>query len=137
VIETPNLHAFLRDSFAPLNNEAFFIEALHEHALLAAADTDFERTLAKAAADQLGAYSRNLSNANEAQVQAIRQLFASVGPYSAFELTPGTAIGCPTCKNHNGHLFSSWFYGVAWDWCFCLIWPTSSLAWLGCLTDTD
>lgn len=137
VIEAPDLQAFLRDSFAPVTNETFSIEPLHEHALLARADSEFEQTLANAAADRLGAYSRNLSDAGNEQVQAIRQLFASLGPYSAFELVPGTAAGCPTCKHHNGHLFSSWFYGVAWDWCFCLIWPASSLAWLGCLTDTD
>ena len=30
-----------------------------------------------------------------------------------------------------------WFYGVAWDWCFCLMPHGKPIAWVGCLTDTD
>ena len=41
------------------------------------------------------------------------------------------------CRKHNGHLFSDWFYGVAWDWCYCVIWEARGLVGLLCMTDTD
>jgi hypothetical protein len=104
---------------------------------VAAVDGAFEQILARAAADQLGAYSRILSEATPAQVAEIQALFGSLGPYRAFELNPGSVSGCPTCRHHNNHLFTSWFYGVAWDWLFCVRWTNSPVTWIGCLSDTD
>jgi hypothetical protein len=52
-------------------------------------------------------------------------------------LLPGNSPDCLACRNHNNHLFSTWFYGVAWDWCLFAIWPHCDLFWVGCLTDTD
>ena len=102
-----------------------------------AADGSFEQVLARAAADQLGAHSRIQSNATPHHVSEVRALFAALGPHSAFELTPGKVAGCPACKHHNNHLFSSWFYGVAWDWLFCVRWTEQPFVWIGCLSDTD
>jgi len=114
VVEAPDCHAFLRESFEVGPGESFTIESVHEHSNLAIADGSFEQTLARAAADRLGAYSRDLSDATVSQVGAGRDLFGAPGSYSAFVLTPGTVAGCPVCADYNGHLFTSWFYGVAW-----------------------
>jgi hypothetical protein len=133
-------HEFLKSEGASVDsNEKFKIEPLHGHSTVVRADGDFEKILARAAADHLGAYSRDLSDASVDQVQEVRNLFSSVGPYSCFELTPGEVTGCETCGVYHPLLafFTNWFYGVAWDWCFCIIWPTRSLVWVGCLTDTD
>ena len=131
-------HEFIKTGGAFDEND-FRIEPLHEHFIVAPADGTFEMTLARAAADHLGAYSRDLSVALPEQVQEVRSLFSTVGPYMCFELTEGNVAGCPTCSVYKPLLasYTNWFYGVAWDWCFCIIWPTRSLVWMGCLTDTD
>jgi hypothetical protein len=134
VIGRADCHAFLTES---ADSSPFTIEPLHEHAGFLVADGSFEQVLARAAADQLGAYSRRLTPATPAQVSKIQALFGSLGRYRAFELNPGAVAGCPTCKHHNNHLFTSWFYGVVWDWVFCVRWIGSSLTWMGCLSDTD
>jgi hypothetical protein len=134
VIGRADCHAFLSES---AESSPFTIEDLHEHAGFVAADGSLEQILARAAADQLGAYSRSLAPATSAQVSKIKSLFGSLGPYRAYELNPGAVSGCPTCKHHNNHLFTSWFYGVAWDWVFCVRWTGSPLIWIGCLSDTD
>ena len=134
VIERPDCHAFLIDS---LERGPFTIEPLHQHVQFAAADGSFEQVLARAAAGQLGAYSRRLLDATPDQAEEVRSIFGALGPYHAFELTPGNVASCPTCKLHNNHVFSSWFYGVAWDWLFCVRSTERPLVWIGCLSDTD
>ena len=136
VVQSPEAHRFLRESFTE-DPRSFSIEPLHEHCNFGLASDVFEQTLARGAADCLGAYSRNLRDATPAQAQEVKDLFGAVGTYSAFELCRGQAAGCSVCAQYDSHLFTSWFYGVAWDWCFCLIWEARSLAWVGCLTDTD
>ena len=76
-------------------------------------------------------FTRNLRNATGDEIQEIKDLFGSIGQYRAYELLPGS-VG-----HHNNHLFSSWFFGVAWDWCLLALWPRRNLLWVGCLTDTD
>ena len=134
MIDRPDCHAFLIDSLA---HEPFTIERLHEHVGFVASDGAFEQVLARAAADQLGAHSRLLTDATPGQVNEVRTTFAALGPYRAFELTPGNVAGCSICKYHNHHVFSSWFYGVAWDWLFCVRWTERPLVWIGCLSDAD
>jgi hypothetical protein len=133
VIDRSDCHAFLIDS---LERGPFIIERLHEHVGFVVSDS-FEQVLARAAADQLGAYSRILSDAPPDQIKEIHAIFGALGPYTAFELTPGNVSGCAVCKVYNNHLFTSWFYGVAWDWLFCVRWTERPLAWIGCLSDTD
>lgn len=137
MIADPACHQFLRDSFVALYDPLFEIQPLHAHCLLTPANEDFEETLARAAAGRLGAYSAELFPASSPERQQVRHLFETPGRYASFELQPGHAAGCQQCQAHNGHLFSSWFYGVAWDWCYVLLWPQAGLAWVGCLTDTD
>jgi len=134
VIDRPDCHQFLID---PSQREPFTIERLHQHVGFGRADGSFEGALARAAADQLGAHSRIQADASAAQVAEISALLGSLGSYQAFELQPGSAVGCGACKHHNNHLFTSWFYGVAWDWLFCVLWTERPFVWIGCLSDTD
>jgi hypothetical protein len=131
IIATPELHKFLQESFEPLYAQAFEVEPLNENCRVDAAMGEFENTLASAASDHLGAYSRNLRDATTAEIQEIKDLFGSIGQYRAFALLPGSG------GQYNSHLFSSWFFGVAWDWCLIALWPRRNLLWVGCLTDTD
>ncbi len=131
------LHGFLHRSRDPDDEASFEIELPHSHSRFLPADGGLEQVLARAAADHLGAYSRFLENAAPAQVQEVRDLFLAAGSYRPFELNRGAIPGCRECRQWGSHLFSSWFYGVAWDWCFCVLWEESDLVWLGCLTDTD
>jgi hypothetical protein len=117
--------------------EEFEIGPIHEHCVVACAKGDFEGILAQAAADRLGAYSRHMSVATVKECAEISRLFGALGSYTPYELQPGNTTGCEKCTDHNNHLFSTWFFGVAWDWCFVVIWEDSDLAWVGCLTDTD
>jgi hypothetical protein len=137
IIAIPSLHQFLRDSFEPVFDDSFVIEPLHEHCRCCVASEDFENTLASAANDLLGAYSRTLRPATNAEKQEIARLFGSLGPYHPFELCYGTEKNCPTCNESSHHLFTTWFYGVAWDWCLLAFWPNQKILWVGCLTDTD
>lgn len=137
VVESPECHRFLRDSFASDSGQTFSIQPLHEHCGFVRTGGAFEQTLARAAADRLGAYSRDLSEATPAQVREVHDLFGSLGAYSAYELVRGEVAECAGCARYDSILFTNWFYDVAWDWCFCLIWESKSLAWVGCLTDTD
>jgi len=137
IIATAELHEFLRESFEPVYAQEFEVVQLHEHCRVDTAAGDFENILARAAGDHLGAYSQQLRDASISEKQEIKGLFGCLGEYRTFELLPGSNSECRVCQNSNNHLFSSWFYGVAWDWCLIAAWPRSDLLWVGCLTDTD
>ncbi len=137
VVSEPACHRFLQESFKDLYDPAFKIEPIHEHCRMVDVTCDFAGVLARAATDRLGAYSRELIDAPPSEVEAVRRTFGPVFPYSVFSLEPGSAAGCLACKSHNNQLFTSWFYGVAWDWCFCLLPHGTTTGWVGCLTDTD
>jgi hypothetical protein len=137
IIAVPGLHKFLRESFEPAYAQTFEIKPLHEHCRIEAVAGQFENILAQAAGDHLGAYSQVLRGATVAERQEIKELFASAGEFLAFELLPGNVPGCPVCRDLDNHLFSSWFFHVAWDWCLLAVWPHRNLLWVGCLTDTD
>jgi hypothetical protein len=131
IIATPEFHKFLQESFEPMYAEAFEVKPLPEGCRVDASTGGFETILARAASDHLGAYSRNLRDATAAEIQEIKDLFGSIGQYRAYELLPGSG------GHYNDDLFSSWFFGVAWDWCLFALWPSRNLLWIGCLTDTD
>jgi hypothetical protein len=137
IIAQPTLHEFLRASFRPLYDERFEVSPLHEHARVLCAEGNFAEVLARAAEDRLGAYSRELVPATAAGRKQVERLFGALGPYVAWELLHGEEPGCAACRDFNNHLFTTWFYGVAWDWCFLVRWPARDLLWVGCLTDTD
>jgi hypothetical protein len=136
IIADSHLHSFLRDSFDSIYADAFAIEPLNEHCEIASADEDFENILASAAGDHLGAYSPQLRSATATERQEISDLFGAIGRYDAYLLLAGAVSGCPQCT-YSSQLFSTWFYGVAWDWCLFAAWPDQNLLWMGCLTDTD
>ncbi len=136
VIVTPDLHRFLRDTFVKDYRTAFTIEPLEKHAIFVPAAGRFENVLASASLDQAGAYSRSVRDATEPEMAEISALFGSIGDYQSFELVTEQAEACPTC-GYASHLFSMWFYGTAWDWCFLVAWPKRTLVALICLTDTD
>ncbi len=137
IVASDVLHRFLRDSFEAVYHDKFVIEPVHEHCQIAVASDEFENILASAAGDHLGAYSPELRPAAAGEKQEIRELFGRVGDYCEFELVAGNVPGCSICKGYNSYLFTSWFYGVAWDWCLFASWPEHNLFWMGCLTDTD
>ncbi len=136
IIAMPDLHKFLLESFEPMYAELFEVAPLHEHCRVDA-DGELENILARAAGDHLGAYSKHLRDATETEKRAVKELFECVGDYYAYELLPGSVAGCLVCQDHSNHLFSTWFFGVAWDWCLFALWPRRNLLWVGCLTDTD
>lgn len=135
MIAQPDCHRFLRDTFDnDLHGEDFEIEPLRDCCRIVDAGGEFEDIMASAENDYLGAYSHQMGHATTLrQREAVGRVFASAGPYRAFQL----ALDCDVCKYHREHLFTNWFYGVAWDWCFLLTWAHSKLLWIGCLTDTD
>ena len=137
VISTPGLHAFLAHSFDPMYDKVFQIRPLHEHCRIELADGEFESILAKAAGDHLGAYSKIMRDATDSEQQAVKVLFGSLGIYRAYQLRPGDVPNCSVCRNYNSHVFSNWFFDVAWDWCLFATWPDQGVLWIGCLTDTD
>lgn len=138
IIAQPELHEFLKKSFVSrYYDDQFQVNPIHEHCCIQSADSTFENTLAKIAGDHAGAYSQ-LRPATDKERKAIASLFSGPSsPYFAFQLMPGRESSCTECKSHNNEIFSSWFYGVAWDWCFLVGWPGLNLLWIGCLTDTD
>jgi hypothetical protein len=121
VVAEPANHAFLGHA-APLSKSSIIVEDAGE----------VMSVLARAAANRLGAYSASLAPTPQAEVDDVTRLFAQLGTPHAFELRPD-----PQSRDHSPHLFSDWFYGVAWDWCFVMSWPSSRHVWVGCLTDTD
>jgi hypothetical protein len=137
VVSEPECHRFLRQSFSDLYEPAFKIEPMHEHCRAVDITHDFDGILARAATDRLGAYSRELVDAPASAWMAVRRILGPVFPFSVFSLQPGDVTTCPVCAKYNNHLFTNWFYGVAWDWCFCLLSHEAPTAWVGCLTDTD
>lgn len=137
VVREPACHRFLQESFKDLYEPTFKIEPIHEHCQVVDATHDFEGILARAATDRLGAYSRELTEAPASEVMAVRAIFGPVFPYSVFSLQAGAVANCAACESHYSHLFTNWFYCVAWDWCFCLLPRGTATAWVGCLTDTD
>jgi hypothetical protein len=137
VIEVPECHQFLRGTFDDMYEREFKVEPIHEHCRIQPADGRLPDVLAAAAGDHLGAYSRELRSATVSERSEADRAFQCMGDYRAFELLPGEVPGCKQCQDYWNHLFTNWFYSVAWDWCFCAIWSNRPLAWVGCLTDTD
>lgn len=134
IVEESNLHSFLVDTFDRELNEQFKIEHPHEHCKFKAI-TSMEPTLARAAANQLGAYS-GLKKAKPMQIHRIKDLFSSLGPYVTYELMDGNESGCNIC-GFNSRLYSNWFYDVAWDWTYFVTWPLAETCLMICMTDTD
>jgi hypothetical protein len=137
IVSNSNLHAFLRSSFVDMYAPEFTIDTPHEHSEICSSPGKFEDVLARAANDHLGAYSTGPRDSTEAEMMEISHLFGALGDYHSYELRPGNSPDCPICRQHNSHLFTSWFYDVAWDWCFFVAWPAKDILWMGCLTDTD
>ncbi len=133
----PDCHRFLKHSLPLELDGGFAIEPMHEHCGIAEASGEFENILAGAAGDRLGAYSPNRGDATAQEKERIVRLFRQPGSYVSFILSPGNVPGCKVCGDYRGHLFSNWFYGVAWDWILLAAWPEAQLLWIGCLTDTD
>ena len=137
IVEDERLHSFLRLSLDNVYPREFEIGRLHEHATIEQDNAYFLDTLARAALDRLGAYSREHTPASESEREPINHLFSGIGTYCAFTTRQGAEPGCVACKHLNNDLFCNWFYDVAWDYTFILTWPSVSTLWLGCLTDTD
>ncbi|MCP5120205.1 MAG: hypothetical protein GY953_56130 [bacterium] len=137
MISDQDCHGFLRQTFDPLYDKSFEIGSIHEHCRMSTDSGELENVLAAAANDHLGAYSGHLRDARPAEAAGIRTIFENLGSYQAFQLLPGEVQQCSICAEYNNHLFTNWFYGVAWDWCFVVTWPRRHRAWVGCLTDTD
>jgi hypothetical protein len=70
--------------------------------------------------DRAGAYSPSHHEASIAERRTVEELFGALGEYEVAKLALHEAPGCPTC-GWNAHLFSSWFFGVAWDWCYVVL----------------
>lgn len=137
VTTQPDCYRFLEKSFEPLYEKRFWIKPVHEHCTIRKAAGEFENILASAAGDHLGAYSNVLRVAADEEKDQIKRLFNQAGTYVPFMLMPGKEPGCQTCAELNHDLFTSWFFGVAWDWTLLAIWPETRYLWMGCLTDTD
>lgn len=137
IVRRPDLHSFLSESMDDIYPRQFKIEPLHKHASLAINGGYFLDTMARASLDRLGAYSHDLSPSTSGERDVIHRLFSSLGKYVAFHTKPGNDPNCDYCKTNNNDLVSNWFFDIAWDYTFLLTWPTASLLWMGCLTDTD
>ena len=137
IVLVPELQTFLTESLDPHDTSPLQIEPLHAECIFERASGSFERTLARAAADRLGAYSRILAEAIPADVESVQNVFRALGPYVPFEFLLGQPERCVQCRHEPREYFSSWFYGVAWDYCYCVIWESRRLVWMGCMTDTD
>ena len=137
IVTQPVLHSFLANSLDEIYPREFQIAPLHKHASIVRDGAAFLDTLSRASLDRLGAYSRDLSRSTADERKPIHKLFSRMGHYTAFTIEPGRNQSCNICQEHNSHLFSNWFFDVAWDYIFLLSWPQASMFWMGCLTDTD
>ncbi|MHB0959629.1 MAG: hypothetical protein ACYC0X_29450 [Pirellulaceae bacterium] len=131
IVEAPALHSFLRDTVDDIYPRTFTIDQLHEHCAIESSLDDFLDTIARAANDHLGAYSRALRPSTFEERQAVAALFGSIGDFVAFGIGPGADAECNVCQQYNHQLFSSWFFGVAWDFTFFVTWPKLGLLWMG------
>ena len=137
IIRQRELHSFLAESMDVIYPRTFAIAPLHEHASIVNDGGYFLDTMTRASLDRLGAYSRDLSPSTSEERSPIHKLFSSIGPYVAFHTQPGNRSDCDDCRSPNNDLISNWFFDVAWDYTFLLTWPSASVLWMGCLTDTD
>lgn len=134
VIAEEARHSFLRETFASYCDEPWWMAELHAHCPMTRDDAALASTLTDAADGILGAYAWGGAKTPHATTAA---LFSAIGPHQAFWLTAGKDPSCETCRSWGHPWFSSWFHGVAWDWCVVVTWPDAGVAWVGCLTDTD
>lgn len=137
VVGNDDVWRTLRGSFDDMYDAELEVSTPHEHSTFVQEEDRVEALLAQAAANRLSPYSVRTSPATQREIGKIRRAFAAHGPYEAMELVPGSQEGCQGCLAHNNHLFSTWFYGVAWDWCFVVWWPSRAIACLLVLTGTD
>ena len=136
ILALPAFEHALRETWVADYRKTLEVSPREKHAVLVPAEGNLENVLAAAAHDHAGAYSSVLRDATRSERDTVASLFQSLGDYLAFELVPQRDPACPTC-GHGSHLPSSWFYGVAWDWCFFVAWPGAKVAGVVCLTDTD
>jgi hypothetical protein len=137
-IATPELHAPLRERFHGGYRPGTHFETspLEAHAAVVAAGEEFEGELARASLDRAGAYSRSLQPASTEEARIVSEMFGALGRYEVAKLAAQPVPGCPTC-GWDSHLFSNWFFGVAWDWCYVVLWREGHTAAIVCMTDTD
>lgn len=137
IVFDADLHEFLSSSLDNYVPRKFKIRPLHGHCEIREGTGEFINTMARAAFDHLGAYSRELIDATPEQREYTRKSFSRLGHFTAYSIFPGTKADCSVCQQHDQHLFSNWFHGVAWDFTYFVLYPTRNIIWIGCLTDTD
>lgn len=137
VVADPMLHEFLRSSIDDIYPRDFQIWPLHEHCPIRKCTDEFIDTFARGVFDHLGAYSRDLRQSMHDEREYVRHAFSPLGDFAAYSIFPGDHGDCADCKRYNHQLFSNWFFDVAWDYTYFVVWPDSRIVWLGCFTDTD
>jgi hypothetical protein len=110
---------------------------LHNHCQIRECTDEFVDTFARGVFDHLGAYSRDLRESNTNERGFVRKTFSLLGDFVAYSIFPGNAPNCDDCKQYNHQLYSNWFFDVAWDFTYFVIWPDSKIVWVGCFSDTD
>ncbi len=137
VVIDPTLNEFLRSSIDDIYPRDFEIWSLHEHCQIRECTDEFLDSFARGVFDHLGAYSRDLRESTADERGYVRQTFSALGEFMAYSIFPGNHPDCADCKQYNHQLFSNWFFDVAWDYTYFVVWPDSRIVWLGCFSDTD
>lgn len=137
VVADPTLHEFLRSSIDVIYPREFEIWPLHYHCQIRECTDEFVDTFARGVFDHLGAYSRDLRESNTNERGFVRKTFSLLGDFVAYSIFPGNDPDCDDCKQYNHQLYSNWFFDVAWDFTYFVVWPDSKIVWVGCFSDTD
>jgi hypothetical protein len=137
IVSVPEWHAFLRDSFDDAYSPEFEIYPMHGHCEIRECTEDFVDTFAQAAFDLLGAYSRVHRRSTVEEREYIETLLSPLGRFEAYSIFAGTEENCHVCRQYDHWLFTNWFYDVAWDFAYFIVWPDRKIVCVCCLTDTD
>lgn len=137
IVTSADLHEFLRCSIDDIYPRDFEIERLHDHCEIHECTDEFVDTFARAIFDHLGAYSRDLRHSTVIESGYVQRLLLPLGDFVAYSLSPGTRADCPECQRYNHQLFTNWFFDVAWDFTYFVVWPDRKTVCVYCLSDTD
>ncbi|PHR88853.1 MAG: hypothetical protein COA78_36165 [Blastopirellula sp.] len=133
----PQHHSFLADQDPQSEGEQYTFDPIHRHARWVANNEEVLDILARGRLNKLGAYSTSHQEPSRQEKDRIDALLSAKGPYKSYSLWQGDDPTCAVCSQYNNHLFSNFFYEVAWDWCIQIVWADVQECCIIFLTDTD
>ncbi len=134
VVADPTLHEFLRSSIDDIYPREFEICPLHDHCQFANAPMILSIPLLAVCLTTWARIHATFENRTPTNAALCERHFRLLGDFAAYSIFPGNDPDCDECKQYNHQVYSNWFFDVAWDYTYFVVWPDSKIVWVGCFS---